>query len=260
LEILFLMDEYLDIEEAKRLIAGDWWKELVKVIVACISPFFWIEKVNKQVSNGTIFFLDTGERSFAVSAYHVYQEFLNEFTKNPDINCQLLGEKFEPNKCVIDFSEELDLITFDVDKKLVARIGRKFFTGYQSGWPPRPPEVGKGILFAGFPGIEKQFDAPQIINWGIFRGLCVANGISEKDISVQFNPEYALNLPDQIPQGYDSAGISGAPLITLARSESGINYWRLGGVIYEASSNWGIMLARRVDYILADGKIKRKLE
>jgi hypothetical protein len=60
------MDEYINIEEAKRLIAGDWGKELVKIVVACISPFFWVEKVNNRVRNGTIFFLDTGKRSFAI--------------------------------------------------------------------------------------------------------------------------------------------------------------------------------------------------
>lgn len=83
---------------------------------------------------------------------------------------------------------------------------------------------------------------PLTINWGIFRGLCIANSISEKTISIHFDQNFAIDSPDQIPQGYNSAGISGSPLITLVENNSGINYWRLGGIIYEAQPNWDIML------------------
>ena len=57
-------------------------------------------------------------------------------------------------------------------------------------------------------------------------------------------------------EGYDLGGISGAPLLTVVDNKSGLQTWRLAGVIYEASPNLGIIYATPADFILADGRIK----
>lgn len=252
--------QYPSVEEAKRLVAGVWGQQLAQIAVNCIAPLFWVENIGsstQEVHNGTIFFLDTGTHRFAVSAYHVYAGYLEAIERDSNTICQILGEKFRPSDCVLDYSEQSDLITFEIDENVVSRMGKLFLMGCQPEWPPRPPEVERGMFFAGFPGIEKRFDDTLTINWGIFRGLCVANSVSVEQISVHFDKEYAVDHPDQIQQGYNSAGISGAPLITLVTGEGGINYWRLGGVIYEASFNLDLMLARPANFILPNGKIKK---
>lgn len=252
------MEKMIDIESAKKLVTGQWGEQLCKIAVDCSAPFFWVENPGKRdqaIHNGTIFFLDTGSHRFAVSAYHVYKEYLEALSRTQNTICQIFTEKFSPKESVLDFSEQSDLIMFIIDEKFVAKIGKNFLTGHQPKWPPNPPQVQRGLFFAGYPGIERRFDDPLTINWGILRGLCVANSVGEDTISVHFDQEFLVDRPDQIPQGYNSAGISGAPLITLVENENGINYWRLGGVILEGQPKWDVALARRADFILSDGKV-----
>src|SRR5262249_55645241 len=48
-----------------------------------------------------------------------------------------------------------DVATFKVSTGLAAalvRYGKTTLTGSQRCWPPKPPELGKGVFFVGFPG------------------------------------------------------------------------------------------------------------
>ena len=69
------MEHSVNIDEAKVILDKGFARELLKVICKCIAPFLYYSKLDgKDVfNNGTIFFLDTGERKFAVTAYHVYK-------------------------------------------------------------------------------------------------------------------------------------------------------------------------------------------
>lgn len=206
-------------------------KELARVAIDCSAPFFWFRNFGKEpsdINNGTIFFLDTGHKQFAITAYHVYEGFLNSVKLDNETKAQITNEIFNPTINIIDYSKELDLITFQVDKSLVKNNGKRFFKGIQSTWPPAPPEKDKGVFFAGYPGNEKILEKNKTINWGIFSGLCIVKSITDKYISVQFEEEYVLDMPDKMPKNYNSAGISGAPLITMVENASGIYTWRLG--------------------------------
>ncbi len=77
-----------------------------------------------------------------------------------------------------------------------------------------------------------------------------------ENISIQLDSDFAIDHSRKMPNRYNSAGISGSPLITLI--ENTIFTWRLAGVIYEASTDWGIILARPADYPSPNGKIIRK--
>ena len=81
--------------------------------------------------------------------------------------------------------------------------------------------------------------------------LCIVKNINEKDISIQLKPDFEVSKT--IPDKYDTAGISGAPLITLVQNK--IFTWRLAGVIYEANVDLEIYFARQSKYISSDGNI-----
>lgn len=253
------MEKAINIQEAKKIIKKGFGKQLLEIACNCVAPFYWYSLQSDgshKINNGTIFFIDTGERRFAVSAYHVYKGFKDELSDNENTKCQISDITFNPEERLIDYSSELDIVTFAISNDEVRQIGKRFLKGHQCSWPPKPPEVEKGIFFAGYPGKARILKGSYTISWGIFRALCVVKSIREKDISVQFEREFAIDSPTLMPEGYDTGGISGSPLITLVQNK--ILYWRLGGIVYEASHDFGILFARRADYILANGKLCQK--
>ncbi len=109
---------------------------------------------------------------------------------------------------------------------------------------------------AGFPGRARRLVGPQEIEFGVFTALSVATEINDRVISCQIQREHVVDVPGfpALPEQFDTAGLSGGPLLTHVE-KNGISYWRLGGVIREASAEWEIILASRADRLEADGTI-----
>ena len=95
------------------------------------------------------------------------------------------------------------------------------------------------------------------IETGIFTALAGAENITDLQISGHFNRERQVDKPGRptIPQGYDIAGVSGAPLATIVDSAN-LHYWRLGGVITDFNKSFEIFYATRADFILPDGTLR----
>lgn len=250
----------IDISEAQEIINGPFGVELRNMVSASTAIFLLISKENgvKKLNNGTIFFLDTGSKKIGVTAYHVYEKYKDLVTKYPATTCQISEMLFSPERCVIDFSPDLDIVTFNINEDEVKKINKRFFFGDQVSWPPLPPEQGKGMVIVGYPGDERIEEDEKKLVCGIFTGFCVAESINERNITVQFREEDSVKCPAHgrpiILPGYDLGGISGAPLITLVQGKEGIWSWRFGGVITQ-QNNCGLLLAVRADYILPDGKL-----
>jgi hypothetical protein len=256
------LQESINLQEATNILRSGFGKELVKIATSYVAPFFWEEITddgNKKFNNGSIFFLDCGAGTFAVTANHVYQGYLDAKAAGSNVTCQVSNAKFIPEKRLIDRDKFLDIATFKVSLEEIMRIGKLPLRGSQSSWPPLPPELGKGVFFAGFPGKERIFTKPVNLNFGIYSALCIAETVNEFNISCQFEHEFNIEIDGigVLPsKNYDAGGISGAPLLTLVEHNK-IFSWRLGGVIYEASSEFEIIFARRADYILSDGKLRK---
>lgn len=252
------MDKQFDKEEAIRLINGDFGKQLINMAINSIAPLYWYDCRDKgdiKIKSGTIFFLDTGIRKFAVTAYHVYQAYFEALSDNLNIRCQIEKILFQPDKHIIDYCSHLDIITFDIQYNEVQEIKKQFFTGHQSVWPPKPPDLEKGVFFSGYPGREKILLPYNIISWGVVRAFCTAKSVNENNIAIQLDYKNIVENFTTMPRCYDLRGVSGAPLITLVQDH--IVYWRLGGVIYEAKEDLGLIFARPANYILADGMIRK---
>ena len=246
----------MTLDEAEVLVK----KELVKTVSSYVAPIYWGthgERDSVVHKNGTIFFLDAGEGVFAVTADHVYQAYLEQKEKSPNIVCQLLNLPFKPEERLIDSDADLDIATFRISPDEVKEAGKAVLMGNQSTWPPLPPQEGRSVFFAGFPGKERIQQGPRGINFGIFHGVCVATSVSERQISVQVEHKEFVDIGFGIaPENYDPGGISGGPLLTLVEHK-GVMTWRLGGVIRSAHTDLAILKATRADYIMENGKLKR---
>ncbi len=251
-------------DEAVARARGSFGEELRKVATSYIAPLFWETKNERgevALRNGTAFFLDAGEGPFAVTAAHVYQACLEAKRQNPKLRCQLKDLSFEPEDRLIEHGDPKyklrpDVTTFRVTQEEVEKLQKRVVTGGQQTWPPTPPEEGKGVFFAGFPGRDRVLTDIDEVEFGIFNGLLTVESVSDRDILCAVEEEHLIETPGQgpsAPPDYDVSGVSGAPLLTVV--EGAVLSWRLGGVIYKALEGSGMIFAARAKNINPDGTL-----
>lgn len=248
-------------EEAEALIHGRFGEALAHTASQYIAPIWW-EKNKPQsvndINNGTIFFLNTGERVFAVTANHVYEEFCKAKKYNQQTFCKIGNLNFDPIKQLIDQSSKYDIATFNITKQEVTKIGSLILTGSQKTWPPKPPEEGKGVFFAGFPKNERLNPDDKTINFGAGVVLCIATNVTSHSLMCQLESEHTIPMNGTvIPiDDYFFGGISGAPVLTLVQNHA--TSWRLGGVIsQETQKGTKLIFATLANVIHADGTLDK---
>nr|WP_210345462.1 hypothetical protein [Bradyrhizobium diazoefficiens] len=208
---------------------------------------------------GSMFFLDCGRGPFAVSAGHVFEQFVEDRAKRRMRSCQIANIPFNPEERLITWGRDLglDIATFRVTPEEIAATGKKVVQGIDGAWPA-PPDQGVGVFFGGFPGAERDQIGPHEMVFGLHRAIQRLTSFTEHQLCCQFAREDwidtgGMGLP---PVGYDLGGISGGPMLQPVFVD-GAWSWRLLGVISEAISVEGFerVTAVRAHYILPDGRI-----
>lgn len=236
------------------------------------APLCWVLREadgSYSARNGSAFFLDAGEGSFAVTANHVLDGWRQSLASERVIALQLgdLPIDFTAHNAIIDSHPGLDIATFRVTAEEVRAAGKTILTGYQNAWPPPPPQQDRGIYFAGFPGVERRPALPAEISFGVATGGGVASSVSELDVSTLIEREHIIPVLGEgmPPENYDFRGISGGPMLSVIECRGLLRSWALAGVIYEgpnpspdpdeAIGGLEIIRARRAHFILPDGTL-----
>lgn len=235
-------------------------------------PIFWILREGERrfrARNGSGFFLNTGERLFGVTANHVLEGWRSDQTANQVVALQIgdLPFEIEGRNAVISANSDVDIATFQISPEEVGKLGKTALRGYQSEWPPVPPQQGRGIYYAGFPGVEKIWLSPREISFGVAYGGGVASSVSELDVSSLIERDYMMPVqdgPQLPPENYNFQGISGGPMLSVIEHR-GLRTWALAGVIHEgpntelemdkAIPGLEIIKARRSHFILPNGSL-----
>ena len=254
-------------ERAIDLCKGDYGKETLKQVADYVAPIFWVardECAELQFSNGSIFFVDAGSGIFAVTANHVYEEFVRAGEEAAEIRSAIVPNCFgAPGRetvpfplCdrLIDRDAENDIATFNVLPEEMDKIGNTVLTT----WPPMAPQEGLGVAMAGFPGHDRKIVSLHEISFAVYPVLATAKTVGERLISCQFERDYVVETPGFAvpPPNYSTGGMSGGPLLTLIDLD-GFVFWRLGGVIREGSNDMEIIFSSRAECLLPDGKLAR---
>lgn len=245
-------------EEAIALTRGPYATEMENAIAGSIAPFLWRERDEEghlKIRNGTVFFV-SADQTFMVTADHVVAAYLDARNRFGNfVRCQIGNLRFDPERRLIARSESLDIATFAITSE---EIKRSYDGRFAMSFNPMNPQIGKGVLFAGFPGLARRRLSEREIESGIFTALTVADNVSDREISGHFDRAYQVDKPGRptAPEGYDIGGVSGGPLMTMVDSAN-LAYWRLGGVMTEFSTSLEIFRATRADFILPDGTLKK---
>lgn len=231
-------------------------------------PICWIAAHEGKpliAGNGSGFMLDAGAGPFLVTAAHVYRAYLKARQERGDTVCVVEETVLPLEERLIAFDTNWDVATFRVAREEVEHFrrtkGRVSLTGSQREWPPKPPQEGRGIFFAGFPGDgrtmrEYRGGSRVEVDYLGYTALAVADSVSPVGIStvLQHDPRLDIGLRPEIPPDWALGGCSGAPLLTFVE-HNGVFSWRLGGIIYEAGAT--IVKASRADCLNPDGTINR---
>jgi hypothetical protein len=210
---------------------------------------------------GSMFFLDCGRGPFAVTAGHVFEQFVKDRAKYRVRGCQISNVGFRPEERLIAWGRDfgLDIATFQVTAEEIAATGKKIVRGTDGAWPP-PPNPNEAVFFGGFPGCERDPIGPHEMVFGLHSAMPRLTSFTEHQLCCQFAREdwidvRGLGLP---PVGYDLGGVSGGPMLQPVFL-NGAWGWRLLGVVSEALSVEGFerVTAVRAHYILPDGRVSR---
>jgi hypothetical protein len=214
-----------------------------------------------RISAGIGLFSRLRPRAFAVTAGHVFEQFVKDRAERRVRGCQIGNVGFNPEERLIDWGRDkkIDIATFRITPEEIAETGKKVAVGTDGAWPP-PPNVNEVVYFGGFPGCERIEIKPLEYSFGLHSGMVPLTDFTEYQLGCRFDRRYwvdvrGLGLP---PVGYDLGGVSGGPMLQPVYRD-GAWGWRLVGVISKAImvEEFERITAVRAHFISPDGHIGR---
>ncbi len=253
----------------------------LRFVASLAAPLFWLlrnAKGEQSVKSGSLFFLDTGTRLFAVTAAHVVQECLNDTRSQMFVQSMMgsngrVARPIHLGDRIIDAHPQLDIATFHVTREEAEHTGCTVLTGLQPTWPPRRAELNCGVAYCGYTRAGRQWRAPQHVVFGCTPMGGIVTSVHESAISIQIERQNMMRVPgdEDMPkhvdfggENFDFGGMSGGPL--LVRVERGsLLGWAPAGVVFEGPNPSGdqtqsieglqIIKARPIDFINSDGTL-----
>lgn len=245
-------------ERARELMSGDLGAEYFRILQRACAPIYWHVadggSGRRILANGTLTFVQSPERVFGVTAAHVIADYQSR-RHTPGMTMQLNNAVFTPN--IIARSDRLDLVTLDLPPLAQLAIGKEIAPVSL----PRPhdePQEGRGIMICGYPGTERNEQAPSSVGWGMFGAVGVARRVNGKQITWRPDHEHHIDVKGlpKLPPNKDLGGISGGPLIAWFEKAGGLlAYYSLAGIVVEASAALENVVAIRSEFIRPDGTL-----
>jgi hypothetical protein len=196
-------------------------------------------------------FLHTGVKVIAVTAEHVYAQYIKDKERYSAFSAQVGNATVEPEKYLVARNKELDLATFSLSDILLAATGVAIH--YPMQWPPEPIAEREVVLFGGFPGVlREERTATAEFPFGTFASAVTA--ASPHNITLHLdlpNVHWPLNEKQRLS---DLGGASGGPVFRVF--ERPIDRIELAGFIYEYSPSLDVMFARQGWRVRPDGAIQ----
>jgi hypothetical protein len=236
--------------ESRRYVAPIWW---------CGDPY----DAGTVLHNGSCFFVTVGGNRFGVTAFHVIAAFLNDLQKFP-ATCLMIRNTELTNweDRFIDGDSSLDVATFRVSDQEFQAIGAKALDSPLDKWPPAPPAVGRGLIFTGYPGVDRSVLGKKAVEFVQSSNGVVVASVGPDDIEITIDPAHLISIDGKPipPTSKNLGGYSGAPALVVSAGLASL-FW-LGGVIIrqfaaqhekDATTVW----ARRPNCILPNGQLVR---
>lgn len=241
----------LTIERAKALMAGNLDHVYRSILKASCAPIFWsrVDDANTSIlHNGTLTVVRTPKRLLGITAAHVWLQYEEDHAASP-VRLQVMNAQLDAPR-VIAISKRLDLATIQLSEHMLEQMGKDIVP--LPTWPPRVPQEGRGIMLAGYPGVDRLQPKSLEVSWGLFTALGIARRVIGPQITWVVERDQGSG---DLPPNHHLGGISGGPLIGWFESANHLTQYVLCGIIAEAHQQLENVVARRADFIADDGTI-----
>lgn len=189
---------------------GDVVRDILK---GCCVPVFWFQRDRQNpavLHNASMTLVTTSKSTFGVTAAHVVRTFVKH-RRDQRVRLQIFDAVVDdfPDRAIA-ISDRLDLATIGLGSGVLSQLGKDVVP--LRTWPPLPPEPGRGIMLAGYPGKERQNSAPLEVDFGLFTALGIARSVSDEQITWAIDRDHGVDAPSipTLPRNFDLGGISGA--------------------------------------------------
>jgi hypothetical protein len=208
------------------------------------------------------FFVEIGGTRFGITAFHVIAEYLADREKHPGgflmIRNTLIGDW---DSRFIDGSSRWDVATFRVSDAEFRDINIRALVSTPETWPPPRPQVGRGVIFTGYPGVDRKVMGKKIVEFVQSSNSVVVRALSEDDVELTIDPAFlkSLNGNPIPPTTKNLGGYSGSPLLVVSEKPLSSLFW-LGGVVIRQlpakdEKDMTTVWARRPNCIRPDGTL-----
>lgn len=219
-------------------------------------PFWWYND-NAPIGtsilhNGTITFVNTGDRVLGISANHVYEEYLKDKANTPTTKCQFGSATVEPELYVVSRDDSLDVVTFELP--IVLRTATGVAVHNAPRWPPKELQVSDLVILGGYPGHRRA----ERIGAADFDFVTMASRVSqcsENHVSIYLNmPHSYWPQGESLGEKPNLGGASGGPVFRLVSEP--IEAIEFAGMIYESSDEYELLFARHAFHVNSFGKVQ----
>ncbi len=203
--------------------------------------------------SGTVALVNTGCKVIAITANHVYEQYLLDKRRDAEVKCQFGSVTVEPERYVIAADANLDMATFELPVVLATATGA--IAHNAPTWPPPELHESELAILGGYPG-NRRSENSRTIDSDFVSLISRVGQSSEGHISIHLN-----TAESHWPQGKrlvnspDLGGMSGGPVFRI-RTEP-LEAIEFAGTIYESHQTYEIVRARHASYIRSDGTIRR---
>lgn len=246
---------------AKQLASGPVGEMMTKLPLYYSKAIIFGEKPKKDtitaIRSATATFLELKKQVFAITCFHVIEEYRKVLQVNGDTLFQIGDTAIDLESQLVSESPKYDLVTIFLTEFQLKKILNTEGIGSQvirpSVWPPSKISESDKILFGGFPGTLRHriaFDEVQFKSHSA-AGISIAS-VDDEKFGCQFERDYwiASGGDKQAVYPTELGGMSGGPAFV----DRGL-YFEFVGIIYEYLEPYSIMFFRHSSLIGDDGRI-----
>jgi hypothetical protein len=219
--------------------------------LACV-PFWWFKGNRGFMHNSSACVVATPTRLVGITADHVLTKFLADRGTTDGVQARFGNAPFDPEACLIDRDQTLDLCTFAIDAKTLLHSGS--FPLTPSVWPPEQLKQGRFVMIGGYWGQHRE-----ILTSGVmFRFLHFLGGLyhapSDTHCTLHLDARTFIATRGAVldPQP-NLGGLSGGPVYYVSSRFQP----ELAGVIIEGHTDFELLRIHTASCIRADGRLVR---
>lgn len=220
------------------------------------APIFFVDPKTaenpKVHANASCFFVNTGERMFAVTCKHVIEGFRELKKEKSDAEFLLGSIPLDIEIRLIAEGDKRDIATMQIENEDLHTLGKRCCDC--TSWPPPDAKNNETVVFAGYPQIYRGEPRTGEIRIESVPIIETVHDSSPRHFSIGLSGEDWVKLIGyrELSELTKFAGFSGGPVFRLKDTE--IVVLEPIGVIYQYNS-YGIIHALHIGFINADGTI-----